>query len=604
MSDPRRVGRRVPTPPRQRVADSSATSRTARRADKYRRQQRAASSAAPTWIAVAALLVVAGFGLFWGVSAIAAALAKRQAPIESSPKVVAKSTVPTKSPTKSPAEKPAPDPLPPAPVAKPNPAQPTDQGDGIKIGTFLGDETRRFYGIGPVPETLRVIWKTHVGSGKTKGTASATGTVTWAGTGWTGQPTLVRDKGRLYLLIGSLDHGLRKIDAATGKIIWRYEFPDVIKGTNTVWIDPNSPDEQGRIKVVAGSRRGLSVNLYSPLAAVTPVRCVSFATGKELWRLPVPQTASYSRDADGSAFYRAGMLFQGVESGNMLKIDPNLLKPLGKYQQPAVVGDALLYEKGDSSTHGGNLVLEGSPCVIGENLYVEAGSGHIYGVRMSDMAKVWDYRTGSDLDSTAVATRDGFLLCGIEKQYIKGQGGVLKLDPRQPPATAAMWYLPTEDRNFADWKGGVIGSVSVNDEYDPDNTRPPLAAATGIGGYLYLFSQNETQGSALSFDGKTKLPTPVIVAKESIGGAISTPIIVDDHVIAAGYDATVHVYRIVYDAKDGSGVPLKTRDGRTVRVSMYERATFKAGNFESTPIVWNGRIYIGSRDGYLYCLGK
>lgn len=161
--------------------------------------------------------------------------------------------------------------------------------------------------------------------------------------------------------------------------------------------------------------------------------------------------------------------------------------------------------------------------------------------------------------------------------------------------------LPTGNRHFADWDGGVIGSVAVNDAYDPDGSRPPLAAVCAIDGNLYLFSQNETKGTALSFDGKTRLPTPVIVAKRNIGGSISTPLIVDDNVIAAGYGAKVHVYRIVYGAR--GGVPLKTRDGRTVGVSLKEMSSFRAGAFESTPVVWNGRMYIGSRDGNFYCLG-
>ncbi len=27
------------------------------------------------------------------------------------------------------------------------------------------------------------------------------------------------------------------------------------------------------------------------------------------------------------------------------------------------------------------------------------------------------------------------------------------------------------------------------------------------------------------------------------------------------------------------------------------------GPVEATPVVWKGRIYVASRDGYLYCLG-
>lgn len=46
-------------------------------------------------------------------------------------------------------------------------------------------------------------------------------------------------------------------------------------------------------------------------------------------------------------------------------------------------------------------------------------------------------------------------------------------------------------------------------------------------------------------------------------------------------------------------------DGRRVRVSLVETGSFMTGaSLESTPIVWNGRIYIGSRDDHLCCLGK
>ena len=90
--------------------------------------------------------------------------------------------------------------LPTVTVELPEPDGPDPTTDGIKVATFLGDETRRFYGIGPVPEELSVIWRTAIGSGTTGGTASSSGPVTWAGTGWTGQPALVRDGGRLYLI--------------------------------------------------------------------------------------------------------------------------------------------------------------------------------------------------------------------------------------------------------------------------------------------------------------------------------------------------------------------------------------------------------------------
>lgn len=491
------------------------------------------------------------------------------------------------------------------PTASPATGLPTDEGDGIKVGTYLGNWSRNFYGIGPVPERLKVVWRNRIGTGQTAGTATVKGATNWSGTGWTGQATIIRDAGKLSLVIGGFDHGLRRIDAATGKTIWRYEFPDVIKGTNTIWIDPDAKTEATRIRVIAGSRRGFGLTMASPLIA--PVRCVSFATGKELWRLPVRHTQSYSRDADASAIVRDGFVYQGVESADFYKLDPDRTSALtlgGKtFRRPAVLASALLYKAGDAAKHRGNLVLEASPAMIGDIIYSAAGSGRVFGHRASDLKEVWQYRIGSDLDGTPVATSDGDLLVTVDREYVPGRGGVLKLDPRKTGAAAAVWYLPTENRNLAEWTGGIIGSASVNDSYNADDSRPALGACMAIDGNLYVFSQDETKGTALIWDGKTRMPKPVVVFKRNVGGAISTPIIVGDNIIACGYDGRVKVYRIAYD--DPEGVPLKARNGTTVHVSVKLMDSLKlGGTIESTPVVWNGRIYVGCRDGYLYCIGS
>jgi outer membrane protein assembly factor BamB len=469
--------------------------------------------------------------------------------------------------------------------------------DGIKIATFLGDSSRRYYGHGPVPEKLDLIWKFRLGSGKTSGTASSKGPVTWSGSGWTGQVTIVRDKGRLSLIASSYDHKLRRIDAETGEEIWSYEFPDVIKGTNTVFLNPSPTSEDDRLLVGCGSRRGAAG------ANVASYRCVTFGSGKEVWRLPVPRTKAYSQDADSSGLLIGDSFYQAVESGYIYRLDPTRTQPFGAFRRPVALASALLYEPSDSAKHGGNLLPEGSPTLVGDRLFISSGSGHVYGLSLPDLKKVWDFKTGSDLDSSAPLTKTGKLVVGVEKQYIAGKGGAMMLDPAKPPAQAVVWYFPTGDRKFGDWLGGIIGSCSINDEYDPDGSRPALTAFTAIDGYMYVVSQDQlAPGKVKGFDGKTDYPTPIMVAKKNIGGAISTPIIVDDHIIACGYDAKVHVYRITYDAPDG--VKLTARNGKPVSVAVTEVDTFSTGGIESTPVVWDGRIYIGSRDGYLYCLGE
>ncbi len=510
---------------------------------------------------------------------------------------------------------PLPSVLPTVTVELPQPLGMDPNADGIKIATFLGNEARRFYGVGPVPEKLKVIWKAKIGGGTTGGTgkkstepsgspAAKSGLVTWYGTGWTGQPALVREKGKLYLLVGGFDHNLVKIDAVTGKELWAYEFGDVIKGSPTVFENPDAPGDPSKYVVMVGSRRGFPSSMSA--ANIAPFRAVSYATGKELWRLPVPHTRSYSRDADGSGFVVDGTAWVGVESGNMYRLDPFATSAWKGFRTPKILSEALLLGDKRAASHGGNLVLEASPTLLEDRVYAASGAGHVYGMNKDTLKVEWDYYTGSDMDGTPVATSDGYLFAEVEKQYIKGHGGLLKLDPRKPAKDALVWFFPTGDRNFADWLGGIIGSSSVNDEYNVDGSRPALVACSAIDGNLYVLSQDNLAKETVAGPNLEKgLPTPKVVFKEAIGGAISTPIMVDDYVIAAGYGNTVSVYKITYTpGADGPGVALTTRTGETVSVSVKRVARFAAGgSYESTPIVWQGRIYVGSRDGYLYCLG-
>lgn len=68
----------------------------------------------------------------------------------------------------------------------------------VKIGTFLGNFERNYYG-NEAPSKLDILWKKHLGSGFTfvphKG-----GKTRWSGCGWTGQPLLVMEDGELSLI--------------------------------------------------------------------------------------------------------------------------------------------------------------------------------------------------------------------------------------------------------------------------------------------------------------------------------------------------------------------------------------------------------------------
>ena len=113
------------------------------------------------------------------------------------------------------------------------------------------------------------------------------------------------------------------------------------------------------------------------------------------------------------------------------------------------------------------------------------------------------------------------------------------LDPEKSGSKAVRWLFPTGDRTLGDWQGGIIGSVAVNDTYDPWGRRPRLAAFIAIDGNLYVVAQDA----------------------------------------------------------------LKSSDGGWFTVKIKEIDSFSGGRLESTPVMWKGRVIIGSRDGSLYCLG-
>jgi outer membrane protein assembly factor BamB len=477
------------------------------------------------------------------------------------------------------------------------------EGDGVKISTFLGNETRRFYGLGPPPKQLELIWSTSIGTGKTSDDGHPNKPFVWSGTGWTGQPALVRDKGKLYLLVGGYDHNLHKIDAATGRVLWEHDWGDVIKGSPSVFQNPQPQGDDDRYIALAGSRRGFPLSFGDP--SIAPYRAVTWGTGKELWRLPVPLTSSYSRDCDGSGFYLDGRQYIGVESGWFYILDPLATEDWNGYRTPKIVKQRLLAGDARAASHGGNLVLESSPALLDDVIYVASGAGHVYGMRRGDLKVVFDFYTGSDLDGSAVTTRSGRLLVAVEKQYIAGHGGILMLDPSKPANHSVVWFFPTEDRKFQDWEGGVIGSAGVNDEYDPKGEKPRLAAFGAVDGNLYVVAQDAlASGKVPGPNGEGSYATPQLVFKTNIGGSISTPIMVDDTIVAAGYDAKVHLYRVSYaPAQEGAAGALQSPDGRWWKVGVHETAAFSGGSFESTPIMWQGRVYIGSRDGSFYCLG-
>jgi len=447
------------------------------------------------------------------------------------------------------------------------------------VSTYLGDNQRNFYG-NVAPSKLRVKWKTYLGSGKT--TFGNGDTRTWKGAGWTGQPLVIQEGKELYLIQGTLSHHVKKIRARDGKVIWSTSVGDVIKGTPT-FMDVGGPAES-RYVLIVGSRSGYGQHWRTGTAH--SLHGVSYLSGKILWRHNSVATASNSRDVDASAIDLGGKAAIPLENGFFTVFSPDARKASAKagFPNPKIYKQMKLFKESDRQLYRSELCCESSPTVYRGSAYIAAGVGRVYACGFGFFGGLgWSLDVGGDLNGTMPLTNDNHLLLGIEKQFINGRGGVMKFKPKG----GVKWYYPLPDREWYTWNGGLVGSPAVNHRYQSDISRD-LACFVGIDGVLTLIDHKQVQ-SGVVVPGPRSLkqyPTPLVLDRVELPqGSISTPLFVGNKIIA-GYDNGMDLYQV-------------TPAGKLQRLDRLSGPMFDA-----TPIVWNGRVYAGSKNGNLYCLGN
>jgi len=460
------------------------------------------------------------------------------------------------------------------------------EGDKIQIiiQSFLGNEKRNYYGENP-PSKLDIIWKTFIGGSKTNMPVRNGGTNIHYGAGWTGQPLLIKEKNKLFLFQGSYDHNVRKIDAETGEVIWKFDCGDAVKGTGSLWLNTKAKNENEKLVLIQGSRQGVNVSLRAK--DIFSLKGISGTTGEELYRVNIENTPSASRDVDGSALIYNDTAYIGLENGIFLIFNPHpeSVSEINNHNEPEEIFKLKLYLQSDLAKHGGQIITESSPCRIGRMIYVAAGSGWVFGYDMDNKEITWQYYIGSDLNGSCVVTEDSCLLVPVEKQLIPGNGGMLKLDPFKEPENAAVWYFPTGNTSLNSWSGGIIGSPAVIDNYKSSGQKN-LAAFSGIDGYVYVvdYISAEENATVKGFDAKSDFRKPKLIFRYKIGSSISTPLLFSNKLIAAGYGG---IYLFEFN--------------ENYEFTLLDKFI---NTFEATPIVYNDRVFIAAKDGYLYCLGE
>jgi hypothetical protein len=237
--------------------------------------------------------------------------------------------------------------------------------------------------------------------------------------------------------------------------------------------------------------------------------------------------------------------------------------------------------------------VENSPCLVGDRLYFTNSGGLIQGLDVSATLKtladgeapakgaeaypvVFHFWTGGDTDASIVADEQGYLyVCqhsdnetgrsAAAVQRYQEVGQILKIDPRKNGQTEdpVVWAQKVTKMSGGDSGVWATAALYKNMVYVP----------THGGGLLGIDRQT----------GK------LVWQKTLTEHAWASCAVVDGTLIVGDTLGVLHAWNVSDTSVDPPVV--------------WEYKVPSGSALESTPAVWKGKIYLGSRDGYFYCFG-
>jgi outer membrane protein assembly factor BamB len=437
--------------------------------------------------------------------------------------------------------------------------QPWGTTSGLTM--FRGNPSRTFYGLGAVATQPGVLWR-YPETPMCSASSAGGETKTWCGTGWTGQPVVWdRSDGQTEVIFGAYDRAVHFVDAVTGAAL-RPSFPtgDIIKGSVTL-------DPDGYPLLYFGSRDN-------------KLRIVALDRDEPelLWSLDANEVNGvWNNDWDSNPVIVDDIMYEGGENGWFFAIALN--RAYDSDGQVTVAPEKLVqmpgYDEELFSKSGRNVSIESSVAVYDQRVYFTNSGGRIVGVDVSNVRSgeapiVFDFYAGGDIDATPAIDADGMLYVSIEHE------------PSQMSATE-------RDRNL---EVGQLIKLDPYAEGDPLVWGVDLTASGGVdsgswaspalyGGMVYT---NTHQGKLIAVDATTG----ELVWSDEVGfHSWSSPAIVDDTLVTATCLGDVRAYSLADPAAP----------------QQIWSVDLGGSCLESTPAIWNGRIYLGSRDGFMRALG-
>jgi outer membrane protein assembly factor BamB len=431
------------------------------------------------------------------------------------------------------------------------------------ITTFRGNLTRSYYGDGPVPTRPRVLWRYPSSGGMCAPSTDETGTHTWCGVGWTGQPNVIpHDNGRVELRFGAYDTNYHFLDARTGKPMREdLDTGDLAKGSAT-------SDPDGYPLYYAGSRDdnfrivALDRDLPTVLWSLDANTSVPDPEWNNDWDGAALVVGDYLLEGGENSWLHVIKLNRGWTAGGKVRVRPRVVLTLPSWDDQ-LAADA----------PGGHYSIENSVAFDDGVVYFANSAGLVQGWDISRVLRggrgarrVFRFWTGDDTDASIVIDEEGYLYVASELEEMNERsaevGQLMKLDPSRP-RRPLVWSVPLREIGEA----GKAGSWSTPALWDDT-----VYVATDAGGVLGV---DRATGRV-----RWRIPLP--------GPTWSSPVVVDQVLLQGDCAGVLHAYDVSDELR---------RPTELWRVRL-------GGCIEATPAVWKGRIYVGTRAGAMYAIAN
>jgi outer membrane protein assembly factor BamB len=439
------------------------------------------------------------------------------------------------------------------------------------VTTFRGNASRDYYGEGPVPSDPHIAWA-YPPDGKMCMQSADNGLTfqgpmqEWCGTGWTGQPNVLqRPDGTVEVREGAYDGAYHFLNGATGAQL----RPDLLTGDLAK--GSATSDSQGYPLYYGGSRdnqlRVVAMDRQRPtvLWDLDAMTSVPRPVWNNDWDGAPLQIGDYLIEGGENSWLYVIRLHRGYNAQGLVTVHPEIVMKVPGYDQQLLdtIGDDDVSIESSVSFHAGVVYFGNSGGLVEGWDISDILRG---GTRYKEVFRFW---AGGDIDPSVVIDPEGYLYVA---RHIEDN------EPR-PAATARDQQLgnimkldPTNPTNPVVWSANV-GSIARG--------QGSLGTPALYNGMVY---DTLTNGAFVGIDATTG---NVDWTVNLPGNAWMSPVPIDNNLLIGDCTGVLHDYDI-----------------SNPTVAPPELWNIQLGGCEeSTPAVWHGMIYVGTRGGQIYGIG-